>query len=62
MWRFAGDRRWQHLLFAAQFLALLAVFYFYVLLRIRPHLLYHQNPVVFLVDADFFVGFLERPG
>ena len=62
MWRFARDRWWQHLLFGAQFLALLAVFYFYVLLRIRPHLLYHQNPVVFLVDADFFVGFLERPG
>ncbi|MHC4404905.1 MAG: DUF6057 family protein [Planctomycetota bacterium] len=62
MWRFARARWWQHLLFGTQFLALLAVFYLYVLLRIQPHLLYHQDPVVFLVDADFFFGFLARPG
>ena len=62
VWRFARDRWWQHLLFGTQFLALLAVFYFYVLLRIQPHLLYYRDSVVFLVDADFFSGFLGRPG
>ena len=50
------------LLFGAYVFGLLAVFYFYVLLRIRPELFYHQNPVVFLFDSDFFAGFLDRPG
>jgi hypothetical protein len=60
--RFARDHWSQHVLFSTQLFALLAVFYVYVLLRIQPDLLYHQNPVVFLVAADFLVGFLGRPG
>ena len=43
-------------------MALLAVFYLYVLWRVQPHLLYHQDPVVFLVTVDFFSGFLKRLG
>ena len=38
------------------------VFYLYVLLRIRPELFYQQNSVVFLLDADFFASFMDRPG
>lgn len=62
MWRFARDHWRRHLLLGPQFLAFFAVFYFYVLLRVQPHLLYRQNPVVFLVDAAFFSEFLGRPG
>ncbi len=58
-----GRNRWgQRLLFGAHLLGLLAIFYFYVLLRIQPHLLYCQSPSVFLVDYTFFAGFLDRPG
>ena len=56
-----GCRRRQ-LLFVAYLIGLFAVFYCYVLLRIRPELFYHQNPLIFLFDYGFFCGFMDRPG
>ena len=54
--------RRQQILFVAQVAGLFALFYSYVLLRVRPELFYHLNPLVFLFDSDFFAGFLKRPG
>ena len=55
--------RWgRRLLFVAYLVGLFAVFYLYVLLRIRPELFYHQNPLVFLFDSHFFAGFMDQPG
>jgi len=48
--------------FVAYVIGLFAVFYLYVLLRIRPELFYQQNPVVFLFGSDFFAGFVGQPG
>ena len=63
MRRVARNRCWQCLPFGVYVSCLLAVFYFYVLLRIQPHLLYHLNPAIFLTDSDFFfTEFLDRPG
>ncbi len=59
----AQNRWWPCLLFGARALFLLAAFYSYVLLRIETHLLYLLDPVIFLIDSDFFFGsFLSRPG
>ena len=62
MQRVARNRWRQCLLFGAYVFGLLAVFYFYVLLRIRPELFYHQNPVIFLFASEFFAGFTDHPG
>ncbi len=57
------NRWWPRLLFGANILFLLAAFYSYVLLRIETHLLYLMNPIIFLIDSDFFFGsFLYHPG
>ena len=58
----ATRNRRRALLAVAQPVALLAVFYLYVWLRIRPELFYVQDSLVFLFDVDFFHGFLDRPG
>jgi len=55
------NRLGRRLLFVAYVIGLFAVFYLYVLLRIRPELFYHQNPLVFLFDSHFFAGFLDQP-
>ena len=47
---------------AAAYLVLFGAFYLYVLLRIGPHLLYHQQCPVFLTTLEFFKSFLDRPG
>ncbi|MFH1918769.1 MAG: DUF6057 family protein [Planctomycetota bacterium] len=52
----------RHLALAAYVSGFSAVFYFYVLLRIRPELFYHLNPLVFLLDFDFLAGFMDQPG
>lgn len=52
----------RRLLFVAYLVGFFAVFYLYALLRIRPELFYHLNPLVFLLDPSFFAGFLDRPG
>jgi hypothetical protein len=51
-----------HLPFVAHVVALFAVFYAYVLLRVRPELFYQQQPDVFLFDTYFFAGFVRQPG
>lgn len=48
--------------FVASFFVFFAAFYFYVLLRVHPELFYQQNPLVFLLDYDFFTQFTDRPG
>jgi hypothetical protein len=56
-------RDWRHVLgFAAQVAGLFAVFYLYVLLRVRPELFYQQIPDVFRFESSFFAGFVNRPG
>lgn len=60
--RIERNRRRRRFLFAARVVGFFVVFHFYVLLRIRPELFYHQNPLVFLFDARFFAGFLGQPG
>jgi hypothetical protein len=50
------------LLFLARALGLFVVFYFYVLLRVRPELFYQQKPDVFLFDSHFFATYLDQPG
>lgn len=47
---------------AVQWLTLLAIFYFYVLLRIESHLLYHQDSSLFLFTSEFLEPFAKRPG
>lgn len=49
-------------LVVAQWLTLLVIFYFYLLLRVESHLFYHQNSSLFLLTNEFFQPFLERPG
>jgi hypothetical protein len=49
-------------LFAAQSLGLFVVFYYYVLLRIRPELFYQQQPQVFLFESYFFFDLVSHPG
>ena len=61
MQRSKRNRR-RRLLFVAYVIGVFAVFYCYVLVRIRPELFYHLNPVVFLFDRGFFSGFMDRPG
>jgi len=51
-----------HIRFVAHVIGLFAIFYLYVLLRIRPELFYHQKPDIFLLDCHFLAGFLDRPG
>ncbi len=46
----------------AQSIGLFAVFYCYVLLRIRPELFYQQKPHVFLLESHFFRGMVSHPG
>ena len=43
----------RRLLFVAHVVVLLALFYSYVLLRVRPELFYQQDPNVFLFDSNF---------
>ena len=52
----------RRLLFVAHVVGLLAVFYSYVLLRVRQELFYQQDPAVFLFDSYFLAGFLNQPG
>ena len=59
---FGRERWWPRLGVVAYGAALLAAFYFYVLLRVRPELFYHQDPTVFLFDSHFFRGFWDQPG
>ncbi len=55
--------RWRRVLpLFAQSSGLSAVFYGYVLLRVRPELLYQQKPHVFLLDSHFFRGLAAHPG
>ena len=57
------SRNWRRgLWFVAQVVGLFAVFYFYVLLRVRPELFYQQNPDVFLFDSAFLAAFVDQPG
>jgi hypothetical protein len=57
------SRNWRRCLwFVAQVVGLFAVFYFYVLLRVRPELFYQQDPAVFLFDSAFLAGFVDQPG
>ena len=56
------NRQRRRLLFVAYIIGWLAVFYSYVLLRIRPELFYQQKPDVFLFDSYFLAGFWDRPG
>lgn len=44
-------RKWRRLGSVALIAGLIAGFYFYVLLRVRPELFYQQNSAVFLFDA-----------
>jgi len=53
---------WRRLLPVAHVVGLFALFYVYVLLRVRPELFYHQNPVVFLFDGYFFANLAGQPG
>lgn len=58
-----GRNRWQQsLLLGTHLFGILAVVYFHVLLRMEPLLLYSQDFAVFLIDCEFFTGFLDRPG
>ena len=50
------------LLLLARALGLFVVFYFYVLLRVRPELFYQQKPDVFLFDSHFFATYLDQRG
>jgi hypothetical protein len=62
MLRVARNRWGRRLLVGAHVVGLLAGFYCYVLLRIRPELFYLQKPAVFLRDYHFFADFMDRPG
>jgi len=56
------DRRLRTLLLLAQSAGLVALFYCYVLVRIRPELFYQQRPHVFLLESHFFWGMVRHPG
>ena len=57
-----GNHCRRSLLFVGYAIGFSTVFYFYVLLRIRPELFYQQKPDVFLFDSYFFAGFWDEPG
>jgi len=55
--------RWLRVLpLLAQSIGLLAVFYGYLFLRIRPALFYQQKPHVFLLESHFFRDMVTHPG
>jgi len=56
------NRRLRVLLLLAQSIVLFTVFYYYVLLRIRPELFYQQKPHVFLLESHFFRNMVSHPG
>lgn len=56
------SRRLRILLLLAQTIGLFALFYYYLLLRIRPELFYQQKPHVFLFDSHFFREMVSQPG
>jgi len=58
----SDNRNWRRLGTLASVAGWFVVFYFYVLLRVRPELLYQQNPAVFLFDAHFFRSLVNPPG
>ncbi len=60
--RAAQAPRGRRLLLAIYVVGLFALFYAYVLVRIGPEVFYHQDPRVFLFDAYYVAGFLDRPG
>ncbi len=62
MQRVRRNRLQRSLFFAAYLVGLFAAFYFYVLLRIRPELFHHLNPLIFVFDSHFFAGFMDQPG
>lgn len=57
-----SDRRLRVFLLVFQSLGLFALLNFYIGLRIRPELFYHQQPQVFLFDSRFFHDLVGRPG
>ena len=56
------DRQTLHPLFGAYVAGVWLVVYLYVLLRVRPELLYHLYPNVFLFDAYYLASFFRLPG
>jgi len=57
-----SNRRLEALALLAQIIGLLALFYYYASLRIRPELFYQQKPDVFLFDSRFFHSMVSCPG
>jgi len=52
----------RHLVWARTLFVLLLGFYVYVLLRVRPELLYQQSPGLLVLDTSFLATFLDQPG